>query len=224
MPRDVVVLFSGGLDSTVCAEMARRSGALHTLLHFQYGQANAEMEMVTSGKWATARGLSRLILPMPIRAAELHIGSGVEGPRVVPGRNFAMLATAANYAASVGCREVWIGCNADDAADYPDCRDTFLRAVSDLTRYAAGVDVVAPLLGETKAGVVRLAHNLGLDLAETWSCYEPTRAGNPCGGCNACRLRAAAETALQSTIGPAAVSDTTPGRAGEPGANGGTPR
>lgn len=189
MPGNVVVLFSGGVDSTVCAEMARRSGALYRLLHVQYGQANAEMEMVTSGRWARSHGLERTIIEGAIRAPELHAGIGEAGARYVPGRNLALLSLAANFAASHGCREVWIGCNKDDSTDYPDCRDDFIRAVSALTESSAGVSVVAPLLGKTKAEVMALADTLGINLADTWSCYEPTRTGAPCGTCNACRLR-----------------------------------
>lgn len=188
MPRDVLVLFSGGLDSTVCAEMARRRERLHTLLHVQYGQANAEQEMIASGAWARKRGLSRELVQVPIRAAELSIGVGEPGARVVPGRNLALLAVAANRAAAVGCREVWIGCNADDAADYPDCRFEFLKATAALMVATAGVDVSAPLLGKTKTEVVALARHWDIDIGETWSCYEP-RVGKPCGTCNACRLR-----------------------------------
>lgn len=186
---DVVVLLSGGIDSTVCAELARQQGRLARLLHVQYGQANAEMEMVTSGRWARSHGLTRTIIEGAIRAPELHAGIGAAGARYVPGRNLALLSLAANFAASHGCREVWIGCNRDDAADYPDCREAFISAVSALTEMSAGVSVSAPLIGKTKAEVMALADTLHIDLADTWSCYEPNR-GMPCGKCNACRLRA----------------------------------
>lgn len=185
----VVVLYSGGIDSTVCVEMAHRAGVLSTALHMQYGQANAEMEMVTTGAWCRSRGLDRPMLSLPIRAAELRAGVGVAGARYVPGRNLSMLAVAANVAASRGAREVWIGCNADDARDYPDCRAEFLAGVSMLTEASAGVRVVAPLVTLTKAEVVARAGELGIDIGQTWSCYEPDR-GRPCGTCNACALRA----------------------------------
>lgn len=189
MARDVVVLYSGGVDSTVCAELARIQKRLAHLLHVQYGQANAEMELVTSGRWARSHGLVRTIVEGAIRAPELHAGIGAEGARYVPGRNLALLSLAANFAASHGCREVWIGCNRDDAADYPDCRDTFISAVSALTEMSAGVTVRAPLLIRGKGDVMTLASVLQIDLADTWSCYEPRRDGTPCGTCNACRLR-----------------------------------
>ena len=169
--------------------MARRRERLHTLLHVQYGQANAEQEMIASGAWARSHSLTRELVQCPIRADELGIGIGKPGARVVPGRNLALLAVAANRAAAVGCREVWIGCNADDAADYPDCRFEFLQSAAALIMASAGVDVSAPLLGKTKAEVIDLAKHYGIDIGATWSCYEPN-SGKPCGTCNACRLRA----------------------------------
>lgn len=184
----VVVLFSGGLDSTVCAEMARASGRLASLLHLQYGQANAEMEMVTSGAWARRHGLDRPLAALPILAREMATGAGTPGARYVPGRNLSMLAVAANVAASQGAREVWIGCNADDAANYLDCRPAFLAAASALTEASAGVQVAAPLVGLTKAGVVARARELGIDIGATWSCYQ-SATGRPCGTCDACALR-----------------------------------
>ena len=187
----VVVLYSGGIDSTVCVEMAHRAGVLSTALHMQYGQANAEMEMVTTGAWCRSRGLDRPLLSLPIRAAELRAGVGVAGARYVPGRNLSMLAVAANVAASRGAREVWIGCNADDAANYPDCRPAFLAAASALTESSAGVRVVAPLVGMTKIEIVARAAELGIDIGQTWSCYEANR-GQPCGSCDACVLRSRA--------------------------------
>lgn len=191
MDRDVVVLFSGGVDSVVCAEYAIRQGRLAHLLHVQYGQANAEMEMVASGRWARSRRMERTIIQGAIRAPELHAGIGEAGARYVPGRNLALLSLAANFAASHGCREVWIGCNADDAIDYPDCRASFIDRVSCLTMESAGVRVVGPLLGTTKAEVIAAAIANGINLADTWSCYEP-RGAIPCGTCNACRLRGGA--------------------------------
>lgn len=184
----VVVLYSGGIDSTVCVEMAHRTGALALALHMQYGQANAEMEMVASGAWCRARGLDRSLLALPIRAAELHAGIGAAGARYVPGRNLSMLAVAANVAAARGAREVWIGCNADDAANHPDCRPAFLAAASALTEASAGVRVVAPLVGLTKIEIIARAADLGIDIGQTWSCYQPNR-GRPCGSCYACVLR-----------------------------------
>lgn len=188
--RNVVVLFSGGIDSTVCAEMARKSGALYSVLHVTYGQANAEMEMIATGGWCRGHRLMRPIAVLPIAAQELNTGVGAPGPRVVPGRNMALISVAVNYAASHGCDDVWIGCNADDAADYPDCREEFIRSVSALAEATAGVHVSAPLLGKTKAEVVELARTLRIDLAGTWSCYQGKPNGEPCGTCAACLLRA----------------------------------
>lgn len=192
MPRDVVVLLSGGLDSTVCAHLAMRNGRLHSVVSVYYGQANAQDEQHAAGEWARKHGVAREVVTLTLPGAKaMHTGEGAPGPRVVPGRNLILLAHAIGYAATMGATEVWIGANADDYADYPDCRGDFFGGVGRAAE-AYGVAVRAPLATYTKAGVVALAHDLGVDVGATWSCYQTTRTGRPCGTCAACVLRARA--------------------------------
>lgn len=188
----VVVLFSGGVDSMVLATMAERAGTIHSCLHYQYGQSNAEMEMIAMSAWCRARNVPRVIMALPLSARSMAIGTGAPGARVVPGRNLAMLAVGISYAASVGASEVWYGANADDHGDYADCRPMFVSALSMLAENDTGVAVRAPLLWQTKAQIVVEARRIGADIGAAWTCYEPTRNGEPCGTCNACVLRVAA--------------------------------
>jgi queuosine biosynthesis protein QueC len=111
-------------------------------------------------------------------------GHATEGPCIVPGRNAVLLSLAGALAQAQGHGSVVIGCNADDQADYPDCRPGFLRAMQE----ALGSVVRAPLIGMTKREVARYARDLGVPVEATWSCYQP-RDGGPCGVCAACRLR-----------------------------------
>lgn len=189
---DLVVLLSGGLDSTVAAEIARQSGHLHSVVSFCYGQANTVQEMAAADRWASRHKVPRKVFAIDVPGATaLDIGAGAEGPRVVPGRNLLLISHAAAYALSVGACRVWIGCNADDAEDYPDCRRDFIEAVGFMTWAAYGLRVWAPLVDLSKRQVVAKAHELGVDIADTWSCYQPSpeRPLDPCGTCNACRLR-----------------------------------
>ena len=189
---DLVVLLSGGLDSTVAAEIARQSGHLHSVVSFCYGQANTVQEMSAADRWATRHKVTRKVFTVDVPGVSaLDIGAGTHGPRVVPGRNLLLLSHAVAYALSVGACRVWIGCNADDAEDYPDCRRDFIEGVGYMTWNAYGLRVWAPLVDLTKRQVVAKARELGIDIADTWSCYQPSiaRPLEPCGTCNACRLR-----------------------------------
>jgi 7-cyano-7-deazaguanine synthase len=202
----VVVLFSGGLDSTVLAHMA--GDRLSAVLSFAYGQPNAVPELLSAERWARSHKVRREVVSLSMFGVDssMQLGSGAPGSRVLAGRNLLMLAHGVNFAASIGAREVWYGANDDDRDAYPDCRAEFVSWVNMATT-AYGVVVRAPLLGLNKAGVVREARRLGVDIAATWSCYEPADMPGydyrkveyrpadmpvPCGTCNACILRAQA--------------------------------
>lgn len=189
--RDIVVLFSGGLDSTVVAHMA--GDRLHSVFSVSYGQPHGVNEGMAAERWAMARGVHREVVVAPVAGVEaMEIGAGTPGPRLLPGRNLLLLSLAVNYAAARGASEVWMGANADDAADYPDCRREFVEAMSELAIAAYGIGVSAPLSWMTKREVVAKARELGVDIDATWSCYQPRGGVYPCGTCNACRLRAGA--------------------------------
>lgn len=191
----VLVLLSGGLDSAVLAFAAARDGTLAGGLTIVWGQPMWDREVYAASGIATDLGCRwwRVDAPLSDRRA-MRIGSGVEGPRVVPGRNLALISLGVNIAAAHGLDEVQIGCNADDVRDYPDCRPEFIAALSACSEAAYGVRVAAPLLAASKRHVADKARALGVPIDRTWSCYEAQRSLPcvPCGTCNACRLRIAA--------------------------------
>jgi len=151
--------------------------------------------MGAAERWAARHRVPRKVFAVDVPGVSaLDIGAGAHGPRVVAGRNLLLLSHATAYALSVGACRVWIGCNADDAEDYPDCRREFIEAAGMMTWLAYGSRVWAPLIDMNKRQVVAKARELGVDIADTWSCYQPSiaRPLEPCGTCNACRLRASA--------------------------------
>jgi 7-cyano-7-deazaguanine synthase len=92
--------------------------------------------------------------------------------------------------------DIFIGANALDYSGYPDCRPEYIEAFERMAALAtrAGVEgrrlrVHTPLIGLTKAEIVKLGERLGVDYGMTWSCYDPTPQGTPCGRCDACMLR-----------------------------------
>lgn len=203
--QDVLVLLSGGLDSTTLAAMAHREGRLRAVLFADYGQANRHQEDRSTYAWCKKHEVERLIftfggwsrlnerkLGLHRLADALHAGVGVPGPRVMPNRNMMLLSGAIHYAASMGCTEVWIGPTADDQKNYPDCRPEWVAAANVLGAFW-GISVVAPFVDKYKREVVELARELGVDIPTTWSCYQPDGL-QPCGKCNACVLRASSLT------------------------------
>jgi len=114
----------------------------------------------------------------------------------VPARNTILLALLTGLAEVVGAADLVIGANVLDFSGYPDCRPAFLHAFVEVARLgtragAAGArfTVHAPLLHLSKAGIIRLAAGLGVDLSSTLSCYDPPAPLVHCGRCDACRLR-----------------------------------
>ena len=203
-----VVLLSGGLDSTTVAAMARRDGYRLLALTIDYNQRH-RIELVHAARVADALGVERHItLPLDLRGfggsaltADIDVPkTGVE-PGIpvtyVPARNTIFLSVALGWAEAAGARDLFIGVNALDYSGYPDCRPEFIAAFEAMANTAtkAGDEgerfrVHTPLAAMTKADIVRAAAEVVAPLALTWSCYDPTPAGQPCGGCDSCRLRA----------------------------------
>jgi 7-cyano-7-deazaguanine synthase len=127
----------------------------------------------------------------------------------VPARNTILLALALGWAEVLGAGHIFVGANAVDYSGYPDCRPEFLAAFQALANLATkagvegrGIEVRGPLVDLSKAAIVKLALELGVDPAMTVSCYQPDAAGRACGVCDACRIRSAGFAA-------AAVADST---------------
>ena len=206
-----VALVSGGLDSMVSAALAREAGQRVLALSFDYNQRH-RIELDAARRVASALGAERhIVLPMDLSAfggsaltADIDVpkdGAGTEDGggipvTYVPARNTIFLSLALGWAEAAGARDIYIGVNALDYSGYPDCRPEFIAAFEGLAELAtkAGVEgepfrIQAPLQMMTKADIVREGTRLGLDLGLSWSCYDPTPAGEHCGECDSCRLR-----------------------------------
>jgi len=210
--KPAVVLLSGGLDSATTLAIARSQGYEAYALSFAYGQRHSR-ELDSASRVAAALGArNRLVLTLDLRAiggsaltgdlavpksrtaGEIGVGIPVT---YVPARNTIFLAHALAWAEILGAEDVFIGANVMDYSGYPDCRPEYLQAFERLADLAtkAGVEgksrfrVHAPLIRMTKAEIIRTGHALGVDFSLTWSCYEPTADGRPCGLCDSCTLR-----------------------------------
>jgi 7-cyano-7-deazaguanine synthase len=114
----------------------------------------------------------------------------------VPARNTIFLALALAHAEVTESDAIFTGANAVDYSGYPDCRPEFFAAFERLANLAtrravegAPIRIEAPIVGMSKAEIVRQGHELGVDFALTVSCYNADAAGRACGRCDACRFR-----------------------------------
>jgi len=182
----ICVLFSGGLDSMLLAEIAHRQNVLGSLFHVSYGQRASAQEYRAAQQYASKRDLSLERAIISVRGLDdMNQEPGVSGARVVPARNLIMIAHAVNYSVACGYDQIWYGACADDVADYTDCRPAFVMALDNLTASASGIRIRAPLINKTKAQIINLSKSYGIDQKEAWSCYAPKNDA-PCGRCNSC--------------------------------------
>ena len=203
-----VVLLSGGLDSMVCAALAREAGFEVLALTVDYHQRH-RVELEAAERIAKQLADRHIVLPLDLTAfggsaltSDIAVpkdGVASEGIPVtyVPARNTVFLSLALAWAEAAGARDLFVGVNALDYSGYPDCRPDFIEAFEALANKAtrAGVEgrgftIHAPLQHMTKADIAREAARLGLDAAISHSCYDPAADGGACGLCDACRLRA----------------------------------
>ena len=209
--RQAVVLLSGGLDSMVCAGLAREAGFGVLALTVDYNQRH-RVELAAARRIAADLADRHIVLPLDLRSfggsaltSELAVpkdGVGANGEggvpvTYVPARNTVFLSLALAWAEAAGARDLFVGVNALDYSGYPDCRPEFIEAFEALANKAtkAGVEgdrftIHAPLQHMSKADIAREAARLGLDAGMSHSCYDPAPDGAACGLCDACRLRA----------------------------------
>src|SRR6185503_13698856 len=204
---NAVVLLSGGLDSMVCAALAREAGFGVVALTVDYGQRH-RVELESAKAIADRLADRHVVLPLDLRAfggsaltSEIDVPKDGVQPGIpvtyVPARNTIFLSLALGLAEASGARDIFIGVNALDYSGYPDCRPEFVAGFGRLANLAtkAGVEgdgftIHAPLLDLTKADIAREAQRLGIDAGLSHSCYDPLPDGTHCGKCDACRLRA----------------------------------
>ena len=221
-----VVLLSGGLDSTTALAVARSQGFACYALSVDYGQRH-RVELERAAAVAKALGAvehrtvaldlrqiggsaltSDVAVPKDRSTDDMSHGVPVT---YVPARNTILLGLALGYAEVVGAFDLFIGANVLDYSGYPDCRPEFLTAFEGLANLAtkAGTEGVgrfrvhSPLLKLTKAEIIREGTKLGVDYAQTLSCYDPDATGRACGRCDSCLLR-------KKGFAEAGVPDPTP--------------
>lgn len=224
--KNAVVLLSGGLDSATVLAMARAQGYDCYALSVDYGQrhhselAAAQRVAQTSG----AREHRVVNIDLTGFGGSALTDNNIAVPQqpsagipmtYVPARNTIMLSLALAWAEVLDAQDIFIGINAVDYSGYPDCRPEYVEAFERMANLAtrAAVEghkltIHAPLLRLSKAEIIRQGVALGVDYAQTVSCYQADSAGRACGSCDSCRLRHAGFVA-------AGVADPTAYRANQ---------
>ena len=211
-PPSAVCLLSGGLDSTTCLAIARQQGFDCYCLSFDYGQRH-RVELEAAARVARHLGArEHRVATIDLRGFGHSALTGeIEVPKgrstrdmseaipvtYVPARNTIFLSFALAYAEILEASDIFIGVNAIDYSGYPDCRPEYIAAFEKMANLAtkAGVEgrtkltINTPLAHMTKAGIIRTADRLGVDLGLTHSCYDPDGQGRSCGECDSCLLR-----------------------------------
>jgi 7-cyano-7-deazaguanine synthase len=207
-----VCLLSGGLDSATCLALARRDGFDCYALSFDYGQRH-RVELAAAARVAESLGAAaHRVVDLDLRVfGHSALTDDIDVPKgrteetmsaeipvtYVPARNTIFLSIALAWAEVLEAQDIFIGVNALDYSGYPDCRPEFIAAFESMANLAtkAGVEGVTklkihtPLISLTKAGIVKLGKELGVNFSLTHSCYDPDVHGRPCGLCDSCLLR-----------------------------------
>ena len=204
----VLVVLSGGMDSTVCAALAVRDfGAVATAaLHIDYGQRTERRERQAFHEICDRMGIAaRLAIKTEFFRAiggsaltDDQIAVPQAGPEIgaeipvtyVPFRNSHFLSAAVSWAEVLGAEKIYIGAVQQDSSGYPDCRPEFYAAFNEAVRTGTKegrIRIETPLISLRKAEIVTLGLELGAPLDLTWSCYS--REDRACGVCDSCVLR-----------------------------------
>lgn len=210
--RKAVVLLSGGLDSATTLAIAENKGFEIYALSFRYGQRHA-IELKAARRIARTQHVARhLILDVDLdKIGGSALTSNIKVPKnrsaevlqknipvtYVPARNTIFLSYALAWAEVIGAHDIFIGVNVLDYSGYPDCRPEYIAAYQKMASLAtkAGVEdrqklkIHTPLIKMSKAMIIRMGMQLGVDYSLTHSCYDPSPSGRACGECDSCLLR-----------------------------------
>ena len=196
--KDSLIIVSGGMDSITLLNEYKDEIAL--AVTFDYGSNHAKKEIPFAQLHCERLGIEHIIIPLDfmhqyfksslLEGAEAipegHYAAENMKSTVVPFRNGIMLSIACGLAESRGLKNVMIANHAGDHAIYPDCRATFIDAMSEAMAYGTyeNIKIIAPYTGITKTDIARHGKEIGLNYADTWSCYKGGE--KHCGKCGTC--------------------------------------
>jgi 7-cyano-7-deazaguanine synthase len=216
MPKKVVVIYSGGMDSFTVLHKAMQQGLTPYALTFDYGQRHIKEievarqvceELGVQHKVIDISAINQLIggsslTDNSIDVAQGHYQQENMKSTVVPNRNMILLSLAIGYAVSLGAEQVYYGAHSGDHEIYPDCRPIFVEKMNEVAAVAnyEKVEIFSPYLNNNKSGILKDGIKMGLDYSNTWTCYNGRE--KACGKCGSCveRLEAFADNGINDPI------------------------
>lgn len=215
MQEQVVVIYSGGMDSFTVLHKALEAGYKVAALTFNYGQKHVKeieyaakvcQQLAIEHKIVDISAINQLIqgssLTSDITIPEGHYAADNMQSTVVPNRNMILLSLAIGYASSIGASKVFYGAHSGDHAIYPDCRPEFVHKMNQVSRIAnyEPVEICTPFINDSKIEILKQGLAMGLDYQQTWTCYNGRE--QACGRCGACveRLEAFTENGITDPI------------------------
>ncbi|HEY7867459.1 MAG TPA: 7-cyano-7-deazaguanine synthase QueC [Psychromonas sp.] len=216
MPKKVVVIYSGGMDSFTVLHKAMQQGLTPYALTFDYGQRHIKEievarqvceELGVQHKVIDISAINQLIGGSSLTDSSIDVAQGhyqQENMKstVVPNRNMILLSLAIGYAVSLGAEQVYYGAHSGDHEIYPDCRPIFVEKMNEVAAVAnyEKVEIFSPYLNNNKIGILKDGIKMGLDYSNTWTCYNGRE--KACGKCGSCveRLEAFAANGINDPI------------------------
>lgn len=208
--KDAIIILSGGMDSVTL--LYDRQADIALAVSFHYGSNHNDKEIPLARMHCERLGIKHLVIPLQFihqyfkssllegaeRIPEGHYAQENMRSTVVPFRNGIMLSVAVGIAESHRLKKVLIANHGGDHTIYPDCRAEFIDAMNNaaITGTFVNVEIVAPYTHLSKTDIARIGKRIGIDYAQTWSCYKGME--HQCGACGTCieRKEALAEAGI----------------------------
>ncbi|MDR0723878.1 MAG: 7-cyano-7-deazaguanine synthase QueC [Endomicrobium sp.] len=198
--KKAIVLVSGGLDSTTVLYYALSKKYKCNCIIFDYGQKHKK-ELKSAIKIAKSVNANYSIIKIALpwsndvltnkdKKVPIHkrLPTNIP-PTYVPGRNTLFLSYALSFAQSTNSESIFIGVNAVDFSNYPDCTPEFIKAYNGVLKaLKTKITIQTPVLKLNKAQIIKLGIKLNVPYKDTWTCYSGF--DKPCMQCDSCKLRA----------------------------------
>ncbi len=196
--KDIVILYSGGMDSSVA--LHRYADRIQLAVSFNYGSKHNTREIEFAAKNCKTLGIEHRVIELDLNkmgfVSDLlqsggkipngHYADANMNKTVVRFRNGIMLSIAAGIAESFQCNKLLISNHAGDHTIYPDCRPDFIQSMNDAIRYGTynNIEILAPFTRMTKRQIALIGKEIGVPFENTYSCYNGQEIH--CGTCGTC--------------------------------------